>query len=97
MPRRSAKTDIIVDRFWPIDVITNLADEAGSRSEKDAKKRYKSIVLRFDSLNAMRLSIALQRIFEQLEDIEEKISLTIMIDETTTHKGLRMTATVSDR
>ena len=93
MSRKSARTDITVDRFWPVDVISKLATEAGVESKKDLKKRYKSIVIRLDALQAMRTIIALQRILEQLEKLEDKVSLTIYVDENSTNESLRMTIT----
>lgn len=97
MPRKSAKTDITVDRFRPVHFITELAEEAKKKSEASGEKKYKSINIRLDALHSVRLMIVLQKALEKIDELEDKVSLTIYVDEDSTNQSLRMTVTGSDR
>lgn len=95
MSRKSAKTDILVDKFYPIEVVEKLAKDASEKTRHDSKKRYKTLTASFDVLNAFKLSRALDNVISQSDETNDKVTLTIYVDEQSTHEKLRMTVTAA--
>ena len=97
MSRITTKTGIHVDRFWPADMIKELAKQSDQESKKAGKKKLKSINIRFDILGALHLAGAIQEAVYEIDNPNYKITLTIYIDAETTHDALQLNVTAANQ